>query len=87
MCSEYFFPMRQVADTSFFVCCRNTQCISSYCAVQHIYRIIYKAYMFSMKNHNKSKPWRLPGGSVVKNLPVIAGSIPGTGGSHMPWRN
>ena len=31
-----------------------------------------------------------PGGSVVKNLTVNAGntgSIPGTGGFHMPWSN
>ena len=31
-----------------------------------------------------------PGGSVVKNLPANAGnmgSIPGLGGSHVPWSN
>ena len=42
-------------------------------------------------------PWKLkidsqgfPGGAVVENLPANAGdmgSIPGPGGSHMPWSN
>ena len=34
--------------------------------------------------------WDFPGGAVVKNLPTNAGdmgSIPGPGGSHMPWNN
>ena len=34
--------------------------------------------------------WDFPGGAVVRNPPANAGdmgSIPGPGGSHMPWSN
>ena len=41
-------------------------------------------------NVSNNKGLDFPGGPVVKNLPANAGdmaSVPGLGGSHMPWSN
>ena len=43
-----------------------------------------------LKESSKLKAQDFPGGPVVKNPPASAGntgSIPGTGGSYMPWDN
>ena len=41
-------------------------------------------------NVGNNKGLDFPGGAVAKNLPANAGdmaSVPGPGGSHMPWSN
>ena len=45
----------------------------------------------TLRTATLKKPFKdFPGGTVVKNPPANAGdtgSIPGPGGSHMPWSN
>ena len=55
------------------------------CAFKHIYLCAYKQLFL-----NKNKIRGFPDGAVVGNPPAHAedaDSIPGPGGSHMPWSN
>ena len=48
---------------------------------------VHLNHLGSLKN---TDAWGFPGGTVDKNLPANSGdtgSIPGPGGSHMPWSN